>query len=95
VIRTAPEWGALFEGTGAEVPDVAFDREMVVLLRHDLGSDPPALLAVVSVAQTAEALWVECRREPSPAGAEGTGAPTAGQAIVLPISDLPVRVVIK
>jgi DNA-directed RNA polymerase specialized sigma24 family protein len=95
VIRTAPEWGALFEGTGAEVPDVAFDREMVVLLRHDLGSDPPALIAVVSVAQTAEALWVECRREPSPAGAEGTGAPAAGQAIVLPISDLPVRMVIK
>lgn len=93
VIRTALEWAALFEGVG--VPEVAFDREMVVLLRHDLGSDPPALLAVVAVAQTAEALWVECRREPSPAGAGGTGAPAAGQAIVLPIFDLPVRVVIK
>lgn len=95
VIRTAVEWAALFEGNGAPSPEVAFDREMVILLRHDLGSDPPAVLAVAAVVQTAEAIVVECRREPSPAGAEAAGPPAGGQAIILPISDLPVRVVIR
>ncbi len=95
VIRTVPEWVALFEGTGAAAPDVAFDRDMVVLLRHDLHSDPPSILVIALVAQTAEALVIECRREPPPAGAEGTGSPAAGQAIILPISDLPIRVVIR
>lgn len=95
VIRTAVEWAALFEGNGAPSPEVAFDREMVILLRHHLGSDPPAVLAVAAVAQTAEAIVVECRREPPPAGAEAAGPPAAGQAIILPISDLPVRVVIR
>lgn len=93
VIRTHPEWAALFEGSGA--PEVGFDRDMVVLLRHDLQSDPPSILDIASVAQTAEALVIECRREPPPAGAEGTGSPAAGQAIILPISDLPIRVVIR
>jgi DNA-directed RNA polymerase specialized sigma24 family protein len=87
VIRTAAEWSALFEGTGAPPPEVAFDRDMAVLLS--------AGLEVVSVTQTPEALVVECRRNPSPPQGAGAEVPAAGQAVILPISDLPVRVVIR
>lgn len=87
VIRTAAEWGALFEGSDAPAPGVAFDREMAVLL--------PAGLEVVSVSQTAEALVLECRRNPSSPGAGDPAAPAAGRAVILPVSDLPVRVVIR
>ena len=87
VIRTAAEWSALFEGAGATPPEVAFDRDMAVLLS--------AGLEVVSVTQTPEALVVECRRNPSSPPGAGAEGPTAGQAVILPISDLPVRVVIR
>jgi DNA-directed RNA polymerase specialized sigma24 family protein len=87
VIRTAAEWSALFEGSGAPPPEVAFDRDMAVLLS--------AGLEVVSVTQTPEALVVECRRNPSSPPGAGAEGPTAGQAVILPISDLPVRVVIR
>lgn len=84
VIRTAAEWSALFEGSGAPAPEVAFDRDMAVLLS--------AGLEVVSVTRTPEALVLECRRTtPPPDPAAAPEAP----AVILPISDLPVRVVIR
>ena len=85
VIRTAAEWSALFEGSGAPPPEVAFDRDMAVLVS--------AGLEVVSVTQTSEALVIECRRTTPPP--DPAAAPEAAPAVILPISDLPVRVVIR
>ena len=87
VIRTAAEWTALLEGSGAPVPEVAFDHEMVVLL--------PAVLAVASVQQTAEAVVVECRQRPPPSGDGDPSAAASGLAVILPLSDQPVRIVIR
>jgi DNA-directed RNA polymerase specialized sigma24 family protein len=87
VVRTAAEWTALLDGSGAPVPEVAFDREMVVLL--------PKVLAVASVQQTAEAVVVECRQGPPPSGDEDPAAAASGLAVILPLSDQPVRIVIR
>ena len=87
VIRTAAEWVALLDGSGAPVPEVAFDREMVVLL--------PAVLAVASIQQTGEAVVVECRPARPPSVGEETPAQTSGLAVILPIFDQPVRIVIR
>ena len=87
VIRTAAEWIALLDGSGTPVPEVAFDREMVVLL--------PAVLAVASIQQTGEAVVVECRPGPPPSVGEETPAQTSGLAVILPIFDQPVRIVIR
>jgi len=50
---------------------------------------------VSAVRNTAGALLIECRSEQP--GAEAGPAPraTAGQAVVVPISDLPIRVVVR
>lgn len=92
VIRTPQEWAALFEETGAPPPEIAFDREMAVLLRNDAAGDPPGRLVVGAVKTTSEALWIECRKGPSGPGAEPL---SAGQAVVVPISDLPVRFIVR
>ncbi len=84
VIRTAAEWAALLDGSGVTPPEVAFDREMVVLL--------PDVLDVASVQQTAEAIVVECRQGHA---AEEPAAAASGLALILPISDQPVRIVIR
>jgi hypothetical protein len=94
VIRTAQEWAALFEGGGTPPPAVAFDKEMAVLLRDDLESDPPTHLVVTGVRNASEALLIECRREQRDPDT-GSGAAPAGQAVVVPVSDLPVRVVVR
>ncbi len=94
VIRTSQEWAALFEDTGAP-PSIGFDGEMVVLLRYDLVSDPPARLVVASVNNTGGELLIECRRQ-QPESEAGPATPaSAGQALVVPISDLPIRVVVR
>ena len=93
VIRTAPEWNALFEGAG-EPPAVNFDETMVVLLRSELPGEPPARLTVAAVRNTGEALLFECRRESPQAGAQPADAAAAGLAVVVPLSDLPIRVVV-
>jgi DNA-directed RNA polymerase specialized sigma24 family protein len=81
VIRTAQEWTALLGGPDAP-PPIDFAGEMVVLLRPGL--------AVAAVQSSAEALLIECRREqPGPETAP------AGQAVVMPISDLPIRLVVR
>jgi RNA polymerase sigma-70 factor, ECF subfamily len=92
VIRSAVEWAMLFEGPGETAPEVDFDKEMVVLLRGDLSNEPPQRLVVAAVKRTADAILIECRAEP-PAPGAAQGAP--GQGVVIPISELPVRVVVR
>jgi len=94
VIRTEQGWAALFEGAGAPAPAIAFDKEMAILLRYDLAGDPPSRLVVRSVRATPEALVIECRKEETRAVQDQAGAPAAGQVVVLPIADQPIRVVI-
>jgi len=95
VFRTSQEWAAFFEGTGAPPPAVAFDGKMAVLLRSDLAGIPPSRLVVAAVRSTVEALLIEClRQQPGPDAAPAAPA-TAGQAVVMPISDLPIRVVVR
>ncbi|HKB08618.1 MAG TPA: sigma factor-like helix-turn-helix DNA-binding protein [Candidatus Polarisedimenticolia bacterium] len=93
VIRTTLEWNALFEGAG-EPPAVNFDERMVVLLRSELPGEPPARLKVAAVRNTGEALLFECGRESPEAGAPPADAAAAGLAVVVPLSDLPIRVVV-
>ena len=92
VIRSVVEWAMLFEGSGETPPAVDFEKEMVVLLHGDLSSEPPQRLVVAEVKRTAEAIRIECRAEPS---APGTSPRTPGQGVVLPVSELPVRVVLR
>jgi DNA-directed RNA polymerase specialized sigma24 family protein len=94
VIRTTLEWNALFEGAGAP-PDVRFDDSMVVLLRSELPGDPPARRIVAAVRNTTEALLIECRTEEPGPDAGPPDPATAGLAVVVPISDLPIRVVVR
>ena len=95
VIRTSQEWAALFEGTGAAPPEISFEGQMVVLLRFRLAGDPQGRLVVAAVRSTPEALLVECRSEqPGPGVLPATPA-TAGQAVIVPITDLPIRVVVR
>jgi len=94
VIRTEQGWAALFEGAGAPAPAIAFDKEMAILLRYDLAGEPPSRLVVTSVRVTPDALLIECRKETTQAAQEQAGALAAGQAIVLPVTDQPIRVVI-
>ena len=95
VIRTAQEWTTMFEGTGAPPPAITFDSEMAVLLRSGVADDPRTRLVVAAVKNTADALLIECRKEqPGPDAAPAAPA-TAGQAVVMPISDLPIRVVVR
>ncbi len=95
VIRTSQEWAALFDGTGAPPPEVAFDKEMAVLLRDDPAADPPVHLVVVGVRKTSEALLIDCRREERTPDAGSGAAVAASQAVVVPISDLPVWAAVR
>ncbi len=94
VIRTEQGWAALFTAAGATAPAIAFDREMAVLLRRNLAGDPPSRLVVMSVRATPDALVIAIRKEEAPAAQEPAGAPAAGQVVVLPIADQPIRLVI-
>ena len=93
VIETARAWRTLFEALGEEPPAVDFRTERGVLLRDGLGSERTARLRVVSVMSSASMLSIICRVESVPAGEEEV--PTAGQAVVLPASDLPIRIVVQ
>jgi anti-sigma factor RsiW len=84
VIRSAAEWTAFLAGAAPPSPAADFEREMVVVLRDDLGTDPPSRLRVVSVTRSADVLLVECRVErPETASNEATPA-TPGQAVIVP-----------
>ena len=94
VIRTSAAWAGLF-GDGAPVPGIDFDREMAILLVYGPSGEPPSFLIVTTVQLTEEALVIGCRSEPAAAGpAPASGAP-AGQVVVLPITDQPIRVAIR
>ena len=114
VIRAADAWAAFLSGAPVPGPTVEFDKEMVVVLRDDLATQPPSRLKVVAVVVTAEALEIACRVErpaPEPVPAEPGAAPKSGgapesaaapsapapsgQALVVPATDLPVRIVMK
>jgi RNA polymerase sigma-70 factor, ECF subfamily len=94
VIRTAAEWAAFAEGLNLPAPEIAFDREMMVVLRGNVGSDPPSRLIVVSVTTLADALEIRCRVEPVDPAAAGEAAPP-GVALIVPSADLPIRIVMK
>jgi DNA-directed RNA polymerase specialized sigma24 family protein len=87
LLRTSAEWAALFEGTGVPPPEVVFDRDMVVLL--------PARLAIDAVKISAEALLVECHREQVDPDAGPASSAGVRLALVVPISRLPARLVIR
>jgi hypothetical protein len=93
VIETARVWRTLFEASGEEPPAVDFRTERAVLLRDGLGSERTARLRVLSVTSSSSMLSIICRVESVPAGEEEV--PTAGQAVVLPASDLPIRIVVQ
>ena len=93
MIRTASEWQA-FVGdaqTLSAAPAVAFDHEMIVVLRDDLRTDPPSRLRVLAVYQTSGEVQIECRAEP----VEPAGALLAGQALLLPRIDGGIRIVMR
>jgi hypothetical protein len=92
VIRSAEEWAAFAADPAAAPPAVDFPREMIVVLRDKMGSDPPSRLAVVSVS-AADALVFVCRVEQAEDEADATRPP--GQAVVLPATDLPIRVLVR
>lgn len=97
VIRSAESWASFVGVADRPAPVVSFEAEMLVVLRDDLGRDPPARLRVRAVTLSAAEIVVACRVEIRAAGGEtgaggGPGAAVPGQAIVLPASDLPVRV---
>jgi len=85
VLRTAAEWAALFEGTGTPPPEIAFERDMVVLL--------PARLAIEAVKSSGAALLFECRRVQADPDDGPTPPTDVRLAVIVPISDLPARVV--
>ena len=96
VIRTEQDWAELFHGTDAPPPAINFDEEMAVLLRAGLPGDSSLRLVIAAVENTAEALLIECRSEqPGPDAGPAAALATAGQAVVVPISDLPIRVVVR
>jgi hypothetical protein len=79
VLKTAEAWSALFEGSGIQPPEVAFDQEMAILLGGGL--------VIVTVTRTSEALMVECRK------ADGAGP--AGRAVVVSRVNVPIRIVLR
>jgi len=87
VLRTAAEWAALFAGAGTPPPEVVFERDMVVLL--------PARLAIENVKISGEALLIACHREQVDPDAGPASAAGIRLAVVVPISALPVRLVVK
>ena len=87
VLRTAAEWAALFAGAGTPPPEVVFERDMVVLL--------PARLAIESVKISGEALLISCHREQVDPGAGPASAAGIRLAVVVPISALQVRLVVR
>jgi DNA-directed RNA polymerase specialized sigma24 family protein/outer membrane biosynthesis protein TonB len=87
VLRTAAEWAALFAGAGTPPPEVVFERDMVVLL--------PARLALESVTIAGEALLIACHREQVDPDAGPASAAGIRLAVVVPISALPVRLVVR
>jgi hypothetical protein len=97
VIRSAEAWQALLAGSTEKMPEIDFQKEMVVVLRDDLGGDPPARLRVVSVSPGSEGLVIECRSErlDSAAAPPAGGPARPGQGLIVPASDLPVRIVMK
>jgi len=96
VIRTEQDWAELFHGTDAPPPAINFDEEMAVLLRAGLAGDASVRLVIAAVENTAEALLIECRSEqPGPDAGPAAALATAGQAVVVPISNLPIRVVVR
>ncbi len=95
VIRTAAELSAFSQGVDLSVPDIDFEREMLVVLRDDLGGNPPPRLVIVSVTLLAEALEIGCRSEPTDAASTAGGAGATGIAVIVPATDLPVRIVMK
>jgi DNA-directed RNA polymerase specialized sigma24 family protein len=92
IIRTPEAWTALF--SGGAVPPVAFETEWVVVLRDDLGVDPPSRLRVAAVGRAAGAIVIECRAEPLDPSA-ASGPPSPGQAVVLPRPEAPVRIQVR
>ncbi len=100
VIRSADAWSAFVGVADRPAPVVSFEAEMLVVLRDDLARDPPARLRVLAVTRSAEEIVVSCRVETRGAGGEAgagseLGAAGPGQAVVLPATDLPVRVVVN
>ena len=93
-IRSADEWKAFISDAEAPspAPDVAFDRDMVIVLRDDLKTDPPSRLRVLAVRETAEELLLECRVERAESAPK---AATAGQALILPKTGRRIRLVIR
>ncbi len=95
VIRSAPDWTNFLAGTAPPPPAVDFEREMVVVLRDDLGSDPPSRLRVVSVTLAADVLQIECRVDRPEAGSYESPPSAPGQALVVPAGAATVKIVVK
>jgi hypothetical protein len=93
-IKSADEWKAFVSDaeTPSPAPAVAFDRDMVIVLRDDLKTDPPSRLRVLAVRETAEELLIECRVERAE---PASGAAMAGQALLLPKTGRLIRLVME
>ena len=89
LFRNAEEWAAGVE-PGTAPPPADFAREMVILLRDDLGGVPPMRLRVVSVNLASDSIRIECRVEPR----DPAVTVSPGQALIVPSSDLPVRLLV-
>jgi hypothetical protein len=94
VLRSARDWDEFVAAAPAvaAAPDLDYAREMIVIVRSLLQSDPPSRLVVRSVTVAGGALLIDCRVE---RGEDGAAPASPGQAIVLPASDLPIRVTVQ
>jgi DNA-directed RNA polymerase specialized sigma24 family protein len=95
VLRSAAEWIAFVGDAGGPPPEIDFATTMIVVLRNHLHNDPPGRLAVVSVTPGTDAIEILCRVEPPPDGERAGQGPPPGQALILPASDVPIRVVMR
>ncbi|MFQ5877496.1 MAG: hypothetical protein ACE5JH_07400 [Acidobacteriota bacterium] len=91
VVRSQEAWSTLVAAAGGRTAGIDFEAEMAILLRDDLGSDPPARLRVVSVRWFPGSIRITVERVPS--GTEGPASP--GQAVILPASELPVHILVR
>ncbi|HEU4401624.1 MAG TPA: hypothetical protein VFT43_05915 [Candidatus Polarisedimenticolia bacterium] len=93
VIRSAEEWSAFLPAMPATGVD--FGREMAIVVRDDLGSDPPSRLRIVAITGGAEGIEVDGRVERLEAATTQAGSVPRGQALVLPAGPATVRIMIE